>query len=262
KTPLFPFHGWLPDTYCNAPVPVTILLSAILSKAGIYGLIRISLGIFPTQMVAWSPIILTLATIGVLYGAFCAWGQRDYKRLIAYSSFSHVNFIIAGLFVWNDMAHSGAILQSVNHAITITSLFLVAGWLETRLGTTYMGNVSGLTAYMPKLSWLTLFFVLSAVALPGLNSFISELMLLYGVFQYNMWLSGILGLTIILSVIYMLKWIHRMYFNEPSPYQPTYRDIKPSQMLLAAPLVALILWLGIYPGPALQIIIHTTMSQT
>lgn len=262
KTPLFPFHAWLPDTYCQAPLPATILLSAILSKAGIYGIIRVSIGLFPHIMLEWSPILLGLAITGVLYGAFAAWAQTDYKRLIAYSSFSHVNFVLAGLFVWNEMAQGGAILQAVNHAITITGLFLVAGWLEQRLGTTQYGKASGLAYYMPKLCWLTLFFVLSAVALPGLNNFISELMVLYGLFQQSMWLSATLGLTVIFSILYMLRWIHTLYFNEPTRYHVGYKDIQAKELLIATPLIALVLWLGIYPGPALSQVVPAAQKLT
>ncbi len=252
KTPLFPFHGWLRDSYSEAPIGGTILLSAVLSKAGIYGIIRISLGLFPNLMHEASPFLLILAIIGVLYGALSAWAQTDFKKLIAYSSFSHVNFILAGLFVWNEMARGGAILQVINHAVTITGLFLVAGWLEARLGTTEYGKEQGLTAYMPKLAWLTLFFTLSAVALPGLNNFISEVMLLYGVFQHSIWMSAILGLTVILSVVYMLRFFHSVYFNAPSPFNSNWTDIRVKEMCIAAPLVLLILWLGIYPAPTLR----------
>lgn len=262
KTPLFPFHAWLPDTYCQAPTPATILLSAILSKAGIYGIIRVSIGLFPHIMLEWSPILLALAITGVLYGAFAAWAQTDYKRLIAYSSFSHVNFVLAGLFVWNETAQAGAILQAVNHAITITGLFLVAGWLEDRLGTTQYGKVSGLAHYMPKLCWLTLFFVMSAVALPGLNNFISEVMVLYGVFQQSMWLSATLGLTVIFSILYMLRWIHTIYFNEPTRYHTGYKDIKVKELCIAMPLIGLILWLGIYPAPALSQVVPAAQKLT
>jgi NADH-quinone oxidoreductase subunit M len=251
KTPLFPFHSWLPLAYAEAPTSGTILLSALLSKAGIYGILRILFGIFPEFMVEWSPYLLQLAIIGVLYGAFAAWGQSDFKKLIAYSSFSHVNFVLAGLFVYNEMAHSGAILGAVNHAITITGLFLVAGWLEIRLGTTRFGEISGLAAYVPRLAWLTLFFVLSAVALPGLNNFVSEAMLLYGVFNHNPWCAALLGLTVIFSVIYMLRWLHSVYFETPHANERTLVDIKSKEMLIALPLIALILWLGIYPSTAL-----------
>ncbi len=255
KTPLFPFHAWLPDAYCQAPTAATILLAALLSKAGIYGIMRISLGLFPNIMLAFGPVLLTLAIAGVLYGAFAAWAQTDYKRLIAYSSFSHVNFILAGLFVYNEMAQSGAILQSVNHAITITGLFLVVHFLEMRLNTTEYGTVSGLARYMPKLAWLTVFFMLSAVALPGLNNFVSEIMVLYGVFQYNMWLSATLGLTVIFSILYMLRWVHSIYFNEPTKFEPDYADIRTKELFIAMPLIVLIVWLGIYPKPVLVYII-------
>lgn len=252
KTPLWPFHAWLPDAYTQASVPVTILLSAILSKAGIYGIFRISMGLFPHILIQWCPYLIAIAIIGVLYGAFAAWGQNDFKRLIAYSSFSHVNFVLAGLFVWNQMAHSGAILQAVNHAVTITGLFLAAGWLEKRLGTTHFGSVSGLATYLPRLCWISLFFVLSAVALPGLNSFVSEVMVLYGVFQKSIWLAALLGLTVIFSILYMLRFLHSVYFEVPSEFQSHWKDLKTKEALIALPLIALIVWLGMYPGPALE----------
>jgi NADH-quinone oxidoreductase subunit M len=252
KTPLFPFHAWLPDAYCQASTTATILLSAVLSKAGVYGIVRIGIGLFPQHTMQWSPILLSLAIIGVLYGGLAAWGQKDFKRLIAYSSFSHVNFVLAGLFVWNQIALSGAILQALNHAVTITGLFLVSWWLEMRLGTTSMDNVSGLAKYLPRLCWITLFFVLSSVALPGLNNFVGELMILYGLFVENAWLAAILGLTVILSVIYMLRWMQDVYFQIPISFKPSWVDIKGKDIVLAFPLIALILWLGLYPTPVLR----------
>jgi NADH-quinone oxidoreductase subunit M len=252
KTPLFPFHGWLPVSYCEASTTGTILLSAILSKGGVYGILRISLGLFPNIMREWSPLLLDLAIIGVLYGAIAAWAQTDFKRLIAYSSFSHINFVLAGLFVWDSTAQSGAILQALNHAITITGLFLLAGLLEERLGSTRIDAAGGLAKYMPSLCWITLFFVFSAIALPGLNSFVGEVLILYGVFGQNAWLAGVLGLTVILSVVYMLRWIHSIYFEIPSPFQKNWIDIRPKEIWVFVPLIGLILWLGIYPMPALR----------
>lgn len=252
KTPLFPFHAWLPDAYTQAPTAGTILLSAILSKAGIYGFLRIGLELFPSFMNAWSPLFLGLAIVGVFYGGLAAWMQNDYKRLIAYSSFSHVNFILVGIFVWNEAAHGGAILQAINHGITIAALFLVAGWLEERIGTTHFGHVSGLAKFLPQLCWLTLFFVLSSVALPGLNNFVGELMILFGLFSTNPWLAAFLALTVIVSVIYMLRWMQKVYFEAPSFFENSWVDIKGKEILLAMPLVALILWIGIYPTPVLN----------
>lgn len=254
KTPLFPFHAWLPDAYCEASTSGTILLSALLSKAGIYGILRIGMELFPTILKEWSPYLLPLAIVGVLYAGMCAWMQTDYKRLIAYSSLSHVNFILAGLFAWDQVAHTGAIIQALNHGITITALFLASDWLEGRLGSREIGPVSGLTKFMPHLCWVTLFFVLSSVALPGTNSFIGELLILFGVFQVNPWMAFFLGLTVILSVIYMLRWMQNVYFDEPHFFRDSWVDMKPKEWILATPLIALILWIGIYPAPILNLI--------
>lgn len=252
KTPLFPFHAWLPDAYCQAPTAGTVLLSAILSKAGIYGIIRITMELFPKLLEEWSPLLLGLAIAGVFYGGLAAWMQNDFKRLIAYSSFSHVNFILAGLFIWHQPAQAGAILQSINHSITIAALFIVAGWLEEIVKTTSMNHLSGLAKYLPNLCWLTLFFVLASVALPGTNNFIGELMIFFGLFGQNPWLMAILGLSIILSVIYMLRFMQKVYFGQPVVTEFNWADIDIKQLLIAVPLVALILWIGIYPKPVLS----------
>lgn len=258
KTPLFPFHAWLPDAYCTAPTAGTILLSALLSKAGIYGIVRVGIPFFPLLLQSWSPWLIALAIIGVFYGGFAAWTQQDYKRLIAYSSFSHVNFILAGLFIWNAPAQEGAILQALNHGITITALFLVASWLEERLGTTNLGSVGGLCKFMPQLCWLTLVFVLSSVALPGTNSFIGELLILFGLFGQNPWLAAALTLSVILSVIYMLRWMQKMYFGPPSLFKESWVDIHGKEFLIALPLLILIFWIGVYPAPVLKQIYPTT----
>lgn len=252
KTPLFPFHAWLPDAYCQAPTSGTILLSAILSKAGIYGIIRIAMELFAPLLQDWSSILLCLAITGVFYGGLAAWMQNDFKRLIAYSSFSHVNFILAGLFIWHQPAQQGAILQAVNHSITITGLFLTASWLENCLKTTSMTHVSGLAKYLPNVCWLTMIFVLSAVALPGTNNFIGELMIFFGLFGQNPWVASVLGLSLILSVLYMLRYMQNIYFGHPAVFNTHWADIGTKEFLIAAPLVALILWIGIYPAPVLN----------
>lgn len=247
KTPLFPFHAWLPDTYYQASTSGTILLSGLLSKAGIYGIIRIGLGLFPHVMKEWSPWLLGLAITGVLYGALAAWRQNDFKRLLAYSSFSHVNFILIGLFIFDPIAQKGAILQAFNHGITITALFLVAGYLKNRLGFTIIGSSKGLARYMPNLCWLTFFFVLSSIALPGTNNFVGELLIFIGLFGKHPYLTALTGLTIVFSVIYMLRWMQKMYFEEPSPYQVQWIDLTKKEFLIVAPLIFLNLWIGLYP---------------
>lgn len=252
KTPLFPFHAWLPDAYTQAPVSGTVLLSAILSKAGIYGILRIGMELFPALLKEWSPPLLGLAIVGVFYGGLAAWVQNDFKRLIAYSSFSHVNFILAGLFVWHQPAQAGAVLQAINHSITIAGLFIVAGWLQKCIGTTLMNQTSGLAKYLPYLCWTTLVFALASVALPGTNNFIGELMILFGLFGQNPWLTAVLGLSIILSVMYMLRFMQKIYFGEISSKLPQWNDIGIRELLIATPLIALIFWIGIYPQPVLD----------
>lgn len=253
KTPLFPFHAWLPETYYEASTPGTILLSSLLSKAGIFGFLRVSLELFPDLMKEWSPFLLGWAIAGVLYGGLAAWMQNDYKRLLAYSSFSHVNFVLAGLFVVNQTAHEGAALQALNHGVTIAALFLVAGWLEDRLGNSAIGPVKGVAKFFPQLCWLTMIFVLSSVALPGTNNFIGELLILFGVFDEHPILAFLLGLSVILSVMYMLRWMQNVYFSTPLSYfQSTLGDIKFKEYWVALPLVALVFWIGLYPAPLLN----------
>ena len=149
-------------------------------------------------------------------------------------------------------AHAGAILQAVNHSITITLLFLSAGWLEERLGTTSFASYSGLAQFLPKLCWLTLFCVLSSIALPGLNNFVGEFLILLGLFSFHPWLTAAAALTVILSAIYMLRWIQKMYFEIPSVLQERKPDIGGKEVGLALPLLLLILWIGIYPAPLLD----------
>jgi NADH-quinone oxidoreductase subunit M len=261
KTPLFPFHAWLPDAYTQAPTAGSILLAGLLSKAGIYGILRIGFELFSSLVIQWSPILLGLAITGVFYGALAAWRQTDFKRLIAYSSFSHVNFILVGLFIWNTSAHTGAILQAFNHGITITGLFLVAGWLERCLNTTSMKAVSGLAVYLPRLCWLTLIFVLSSVALPGTNNFIGELLIFFGLFQQSPWLAAFLGLMVILSVVYMLRWMQKVYFQTPMTFQNAWQDIHGKELAIALPLILLIFWIGMNPMPLLNQL-KPTIEQT
>ena len=212
------------------------------------------MGFFPEIMKEWSPLLLGLAIAGVFYGGLAAWMQNDFKRLIAYSSFSHVNFILVGIFVWNELARTGTILQAFNHGVTITALFLSVGWLEQRLGRTSMSQVGGLAKFMPLLCWLTLFFVLSSVALPGTNTFIGEFLIFLGLFFHNHWVAAVLSASVVLSVIYMLRFMQRIYFEEPSFFQDRWTDIGTKELLVALPLIALILWVGIYPAPFLNLI--------
>lgn len=247
KTPLFPFHAWLPNTYTEATTAGTIILSAVLSKTGVYGMFRIGLELFPSHIQAVAVYALPLAIFSVLYGAIAAWMQKDYKRLIAYSSFSHINFIMAGFFVPSLIGHAGALLQVLNHGVIITGLFLVASFLEDRIHTRALYEHRGLAKYLPRLCWLTLVFFLASVSLPGTNNFIGELLIFIGIFAVHPWYTPVLGLAIILSVIYSLRYMELNFFGKDVEVEPSYTDIGAKEMLLVAPLVIIIFLIGIYP---------------
>jgi len=252
KTPLFPFHAWLPAAYGQASTSGTILLAGVLSKAGIYALLKIGVGIFPEVFKEVSPFLAALAIIGVLYAAVAAAVQNDFKQLIAYSSLSHVNFILVGIFTWDATAHSAAILQAFNHSITITALFTVAFWLENRIGSTSIGQVHGVAKHMPKLCWITLAFAMAAISLPSTSNFVGELIILERLFQQNVLQAVLLTLSVILSAIYMLRWMQKVFFEEPTPLPGKSNDLRFSEIAIIAPLMLIIFWIGIYPAPALR----------
>lgn len=251
KTPLFPFHSWLLGVYYYTPTPITILLSALLSKVGIYGILRISIDLFPHLMQQFSSVLTLLALVGVFYGALAAWRESDYKRMLAYSSFSHINFILLALFSSSSLAYTGAIVQTVNHSITATALFLVASWLESRVGSTSMNSAGGAAQSMPYLCWLTLFFVLSSIALPGTGSFVGEFITLLGLFSKTPWVAAIVSITIVFSANYMLRWMQKVYFQEATLHS---KDLTTVELAIATPLIVLIVWMGVYPTELLDTI--------
>jgi NADH-quinone oxidoreductase subunit M len=248
KTPLFPFHAWLPLAYGQASTSGSILLAGVLSKAGIYAFLRIGVGLFPVVFREWSPFLAALAIVGVLYAAIAAAMQNDFKQLIAYSSLSHVNFILVGIFVWDSTAHEAAILQAFNHSITIAALFVVAHWLEVRIGSTSMGQVHGVATYMPKLCWITLAFAMAAVSLPSTSNFVGELLILSALFKKDMFLTALLTLSVILSAVYMLRWMQKVFFEEPSPRHENWTDINFKEIAVICPLLLLVFWIGLYPN--------------
>lgn len=258
KTPLFPFHAWLPDAYSEAPIGGTILLSALLSKAGVYGFLRIGVEFFPQVIQAWSPLLIGLAIAGVLYGAFAAWGQNDLKRLVAYSSLSHVNLVLVAIFVGSQLGIMAGVVQAINHGLSIAALFLAVGWLQQRVGTLSLNAYGGIASSLPNLCWLTLFFVLSAVALPGLNNFVGEWLTFVALFAYSPKAAAVLILTVIFTAIYLLRWMEKVYFGTPKTGHSTYKDIGPNEFAIALPLILLILGIGLYPTPLIEQITPVT----
>ncbi|MEY4063919.1 MAG: hypothetical protein RIR26_127 [Pseudomonadota bacterium] len=206
KVPLFPFHTWLPDAHVQAPTPGSVILAGVLLKMGTYGLMRISIPMFPEAAHRAAPVMIGLAVVGIIYGALIAWRQTDIKKLVAYSSVSHLGFVVAGLFAFNEMGFTGALYQMVNHGVSTGALFLLIGVVYERRHTREMSEYGGLAKQMP---WYAFFFVVAtmgSVALPGTGGFIGEWLILNGVFQSHPVMAGLAGTGVILGAIYML-WL-------------------------------------------------------
>jgi len=255
KIPIWPLHSWMPDAYSEAPSVGTILLAALMSKAGLYGLLRFGWTLFPSAAAELAPYLLALALVGVIYGALVAAVQRDLKRLIAYSSLSHLGLIAIGVFALSLLGTAGSVLQMVSHGLVLAALFLAISILVDRFGKRGIDDFGGLMRGMPRFAALFLVFMLAAVALPGTATFVGEFLILVGTFfteHYRIY--AIIGASIaVFSVIYML-WMTRRVFHGPPPnhIEQAARDLIPREVALLVPLVILILWIGIYPKPLLD----------
>ena len=205
KMPVFPFHTWQPDTYTEAPAAGTMLLSGIMLKMGIYGVIRWILPIVPLGLNTWAPTVITLSIIGIIYASIIAFKQKDAKRLIAYSSIAHVGLISAGIFALNAQGLQGAMIQMLSHGINVVGLFFILDIISSRVKTNTIADLGGIAKVAPKLAVAFLIILLGTVALPGTNGFIGEFLLLIGVYQVNIWAAVFAGLTIILGAVYMFR---------------------------------------------------------
>jgi NADH-quinone oxidoreductase subunit M len=249
KTPLFPFHAWLPDAYAAAPTPMLITFAGVMGKTGAYGFLRIAIPLFPdpTWLWDWRWVIPALAVLGIVWGALMAIAQRDMKMLVAYSSVSHMGFIVLGIFSLNVQGQQGAILQMVNHGVIIPALFLIVAWIYDRTGTRDRSAIVGLAPRMPIMAGVFLLVTLAALGLPGLNSFVGEFMTLLGAWQLAPWLAVIGAIGLVLAPVYMLRLFQGAMYAE-APYPKRVDDIYAGQLTLLAPLVALMFALGLAPS--------------
>jgi NADH-quinone oxidoreductase subunit M len=253
KMPIFPFHTWQPDTYTESPAPATMLLSGIMLKMGIYGCLRWLLPVVPLGVSQWQQLVEVLAIIGIVYGAIIAIRQDDMKRLIAYSSLSHVGLMIAGVFSLKAIGLQGAVVQMLAHGVNVVGMFLVADAIERRTGTRSMADLGGLTRRTPLLSVCFLVMLLSTVALPLTGGFVGEFLLLAGVYEFNMWAGAIAGLTIIFSAVYLLRMYQRTMLGPDSAHSDTITDLSGTELLMFVPLIVLVFWLGLFPGTFLHL---------
>jgi NADH-quinone oxidoreductase subunit M len=255
KVPMFPFHTWLPDAHTDAPTAGSVILAGVLLKMGTYGFIRFSLPFFPDASRAFVPMMVTLSLIGIVYGAFLALAQKDVKRLVAYSSVSHLGFVMLGMFALNQAGLTGSILQMINHGISTGALFLIVGMLYERRHTRQIADFGGLASPMPILASFFAITMFSSMGLPGLNGFIGEFLILVGAFQYNKIYAGIAIIGIILGAAYMLWLFQRVMFGPlDKPENKILADVNPREVAYMVPLLILMFWIGLYPKPFIKII--------
>ncbi len=255
KVPLFPFHTWLPDAHVEAPTAGSVILAGVLLKMGTYGFVRFSLPLMPEASLKAIPVIAGLSIVGIIYGALVAWVQPDVKKLVAYSSVSHLGFVMLGLFTFTVQGIQGGVLQMINHGLSTGALFLLVGVLYERRHTRMLDQFGGLTARMPIFAFMLGIATFSSIGLPGLNGFIGEFLVLLGAFKAGMYLFGVLAATgVILGAVYMLHMYQKVMFGQIT--RDENRDIKDMnlrEILVMAPIVILVFWIGLYPQPFLRV---------
>ncbi|HVQ39727.1 MAG TPA: NADH-quinone oxidoreductase subunit M, partial [Pyrinomonadaceae bacterium] len=253
KVPLFPLHTWLPDAHTEAPTAGSVILAGVLLKMGTYGLLRFNLGLFPEMSREFAPVMITLAIIGIIYGALVAMVQPDVKRLVAYSSVSHMGFVVLGLFSFTETGMQGALYQMLNHGVSTGALFLFVGFIYERRHTRMIREFGGLATPMPWFSTLFVIASLSSVGLPFLNGFVGEFLILLGSWTtnaiQNAWIATMLAATgVIWAAVYMLWMLQRVVFGKvTNPENANLKDLNAREIGLLIPLLVLMLVMGVYP---------------
>jgi NADH-quinone oxidoreductase subunit M len=252
KAPIFPFHTWSPDAYREAPAAGSLLLAGVMAKLGTYGIVRFDLALFPKAVVTLAPLFLTLGAIGVIYGAIVAAVERDLKRLVAYSSLAHLGFIVIGAFALTREALTGAVLQMVNHGLYTAALFILIAFMYQRLGTFSLRDMGGLQRRVPLLAGVFTVVMLASIGVPGLNGFVGEFLILAGTFLTHRWWAVVATGGVVLAAVYLL-WAYQQAFHGKPTLEPgAIHDLTWREGLVLAPLVILIVLLGVFPGPLLN----------
>ena len=253
KVPMFPFHTWLPDAHTDAPTAGSVILAGVLLKMGTYGFIRFNLPMFPEATKHFVPMMMTLSIIAIIYGAMVCMVQPDMKRLIAYSSVSHMGFITLGMFALNAQGIQGSIIQMVNHGLSTGALFLIVGLIYDRRHTRLISELGGLSKQMPVYATLFAIIMLSSMGLPGLNGFIGEFLILVGAFKANYLWAAFAVSGIVLGAAYMLWLYQRTMFGAlENPKNAALQDLSPREMTTLVPIVIMCFWIGLYPSPFLR----------
>lgn len=256
KLPSVPFHSWLPDAHSQAPTAGSVILAGILLKTGAYGLIRFTVPLFPEASMSFAPIAMALAAISILYCAKVAFAQDDIKRLIAYTSVSHMGFVTLGVYAWNEQALQGAIMTMLAHGLSAAALFMLAGGLQHRIHTRHMPDMGGFWAQVPRMSVVALFFSIAALGMPGLGNFIGEFLALLGAFQANITMTVIAALGLVLASVYSLWVIQKVFHGEFSSDKHAgheLSDLDRREITFFALMMLGLIWMGLYPQSFLNL---------
>ena len=255
KTPLFPVHTWLPDAHTEAPTGGSVFLAGVLLKMGTFGLLRYALPLFPDATIRFAPALLAVSVVGILYGAMVALVQTDIKKLIAYSSVSHMGFVVLGTFALNTTATSASVVQMINHGLSTGALFLLIGFLYERRHTRAIADFGGLAKQVPIMAGLWLLVSMSSLALPGLNGFVGEFPILLGTFQEARWAAVLAAFGVVLAALYLL-WAYQRMFHGPLETEAnrTTTDLRTREISVLAPLLVLIVAIGLYPKPLFDVV--------
>jgi len=257
KLPGVPFHTWLPDAHTQAPTAGSVLLAGIMLKTGAYGLLRFVVPLFPEAALDFRWPAMFLGAVSVVYGGYMAFSQTDFKRLVAYSSVSHMGFVLIGIFAWNQMAVQGSIVQMLAHGFSSAALFMLAGALQERLHSREMSDMGGLWVHAPRMGVVTLFFVVASLGMPGLGTFVGEFLVLMGAFQVDVGLTVAAALGIVFAAVYSLSLMQRAFQGPPNPAVAAMPDFGAREMTVMILMMIGLILLGIFPQPVLDLAMPT-----
>jgi NADH-quinone oxidoreductase subunit M len=253
KMPVFPFHTWQPDTYEQSPTSVTMILSGVMVKMGLYATIRWLVPLFPHAAMHYGNLVIILCIIGMLYASLIAIRQDDLKRLIAYSSIAHIGLMCAAIFSHQQVGMQGVMIQMFNHGVNVIGLWIVADIIETHLGTRKFSELGGLARTAPALAILLVVLALANVALPLTNAFVGEFMMFSGLFRYNIWITAIGMISIILAAVYTLNMVQKIFYGNTTVATDGATDIALTSKIMLGVLVLVVIVLGVYPQPVFQL---------
>jgi NADH-quinone oxidoreductase subunit M len=252
KLPVVPLHTWLPDAHTQAPTAGSVILAGLLLKTGAYGLLRFVVPLFPEAAQTFAPVAMALGVIGILYGAIVAFAQTDIKRLVAYTSISHLGFVLLGIFAWNTLALQGAVMQMICHGLSTGALFILAGALQHRLHTRDMRRMGGLWSSLPRMGGIGVFLAMASLGLPGLGNFVAEMLILVGSFQVQAIVAIVATIGLLTATVYALSMVQRTFYGPAPAVERRLPDFSGREMAIMGIMIVSLVVLGLYPQPILD----------